>query len=290
MIIDAFNCGKSAVIPAEIKRVCSWSFAGNTELCEIQFLSSGTIIDEYAFRNCVGLKRIIDANGIVYGLTEFSSKDDPKLPEYIRKIFAECVNCFKVDKNGTLFESTGNIKNLALVRGIKAIRECVYKDCNLLSEITFCEDTESVGESAFENGKCLKAVHNAVGVKRIEALAFCGCQNLEEIELSGELRFIGKRAFEHCCNLRNIIIPEGVREIHERTFFRCKSLKRIVLPSTLETIEKEAFAFCTELEEVVFPDGLKAVDERAFAHCPKLTRCDIPKSAKIAGHAFEGGV
>ncbi len=289
MMIDAFNCGRSAEIPADIKRVCSWSFAGNTELCEIRFLGFGTMIDEYAFRNCVGLRRIIDAAGMVYELTGISSKDDPALPEFVRKIFAECVNCFKVDKDGTLFESTGNIKDLVFVNGIKAIGERVYKDCNLLSEITLCKDTEFIGESAFENGKCLKAVRNAVGVKRIEALAFCGCQRLEKIELSDSLRFIGKRAFEHCCDLQAIIIPEGVREIHERTFFRCKSLKRIVLPSTLEIVEKDAFAFCAELEEVVFPDGLKTVDEHAFAHCPKLIRYEIPKNAKIADNAFESG-
>lgn len=270
MIIDAFNCGKSAEIPVGIKRVCSWSFAGNTELQEAVFRSGSTIIDEYAFRNCVGLKRIIDENGTVYEMTGISSKDDPELPEFVRKIFAECVNCFKVDKNGTLFESTGNIKELAFVSGIRAIGERVYKDCNLLCEITLCAETETIGESAFENGKWLKTVKNAVGVRRIEALAFCGCQSLEEIELSDALGFIGKRAFEHCCNLRGIVIPEGVREIRERTFFRCKSLKKIVLPSTLEVIEKEAFAFCVELEEVVFPRGLKVVDERAFAHCPKL--------------------
>lgn len=290
MIIDAFNCGKSAEIPPEIKRVCSWSFAGNTELREVRFLGGRTIIDEYAFRNCVGLRRIIDDSGTVYEMTDIYSKDDPALPEFVRKIFAECVNCFKVDKNGTLFESTGNIKNLAFVNGIRAVGERVYKDCNLLREITLCAETETIGESAFENGKWLKTVKNAVGVKRIEALAFCGCQNLEEIELSDKPEFIGKRAFEHCCNLRSIVIPEGVREIHERTFFRCKSLMRIVLPSTLEVIEKESFAFCTELEEVVFPRGLKIVDERAFAHCPKLTQRDIPQNAKIADNAFEGGV
>lgn len=289
MIIDAFNCGMSADIPADIKRVCSWSFAGNTELREVIFRSVRTIIDEYAFRNCVGLRRVIDENGTVYEMTGISSKDDPELPEFVRKIFAECVNCFKVDKNGTLFESTGNIKNLAFVNGIKAIGERVYKDCNLLREIALCAETETIGESAFENGKWLKIVKNAVGVKRIEALAFCGCQSLEEIELSDKLEFIGKRAFEHCCDLRGIVIPEGVREIRERTFFRCKSLKYIVLPSTLEVIEKEAFAFCTELEEVVFPVGLKLVDERAFAYCPKLTRHDIPQNAKTADNAFEGG-
>lgn len=289
MLIDAFNCGEAADIPAEIKRVCSWSFAGNTELREVRFHGGRTIIDEYAFRNCVGLKRIIDENGTIYELTGISSKDDPALPEFVRKIFAECVNCFKVDKSGTLIESTGNIKNLAFVNGIKAVGERVYKDCNLLREITLCAETEAVGESAFENGKWLKAVRNAVGVKRIEALAFCGCQSLEEIELSDKLEFIGKRAFEHCCSLRGIVIPEGVRAIRERTFFRCKSLKRIVLPSTLEVIEKEAFAFCSELAEVVFPQGLKAVDERAFAHCPKLTRRSLPQSARLAGNAFEGG-
>lgn len=271
MIVDAFGCGNYADIPADIKRVCSWSFAGNTELAEVRFRGGRTAVDEYAFRNCAGLKRLVDENGAVYELTGISSKDDPGLPEYVRKIFAECVNCFKVDKNGTLFESTGNIKELALVSGIKAVGERVYKDCSLLREITLCAETETIGESAFENGKWLQAVRNAVGVKRIEALAFCGCQSLEEIELSDALEHIGKRAFEHCSRLRGIVIPEGVRVIRERTFFRCKSLKRIVLPSTLETVEKEAFAFCSELEEVVFPTGAVTVEERAFAYCPKLT-------------------
>lgn len=270
MIIDGASCGKTADISADIKRVCSWSFAGNTELREVRFLGGRTIIDEYAFRNCVGLKRIIDENGTVYRLADISSKDDPALPEFVRKIFAECVNCFKVDENGTLFESTGNIKNLAFVNGIKAIGERVYKDCNLLCEITLCAETEMIGESAFENGKWLKTVKNAFGVKRIETLAFCGCQSLEKIELSDKLEFIGKRAFEHCCNLQSIIIPEGIRVISERTFFRCKSLKRIVLPSTLEVIEREAFAFCSELEEVVFLNETITVEERAFAHCLKL--------------------
>ncbi len=289
MIIDAFNCGKSAEIPAEIKRVCSWSFAGNTELREVRFLGGRTIVDEYAFRNCVGLRRIIDESGKFYEMTGISSKDDLGLPEFVRKIFAECVNCFKVDDNGTLIESTGNIKNLAFVSGIKAIGARVYKDCNLLCDIALCTETEVIGESAFENGKWLKTVKNAVGVRRIEALAFCGCQNLEEIELSDKLEYIGKRAFEHCCNLRGIVIPEGVREIRERTFFRCKSLKRIVLPSTLEIIEKEAFAFCSELEDVVFPDGLKTVGERAFVHCPNLTQYRIPQNAGIDVGAFDGG-
>lgn len=270
MLIDGFNCGNSVEIPENIKRVCSWSFAGNTELREVKFLGDRTIIDEYAFRNCVGIKRITDKNGTAYELKNISSKDDPELPEYIRRIFSECVNCFKVDQSGTLFESTGNIKNLAFVNGIKAIGEGVYKDCNLLCEITLSSDTESIGESAFENGKWLKNVRNAVGVRRIEALAFCGCQSLENIELSNSLEFIGKRAFEHCCNLREILIPEGVREIRERTFFRCKSLKKIVLPSTLEIIEKEAFAFCTELEELIVPQKIKSIGENAFSNCPKI--------------------
>ncbi len=288
MIIDAFNCGSSAEIPANIERVCSWSFAGNVELREVKFYSGRTIIDEYAFRNCVGLRRIIDENGSVYEMTGISSKDDPTLPEFVRKIFAECVNCFKVDENGVLVESTGNIKNLAFVNGIKAVGERVYKDCNLLCEIRLCDETGSIGESAFENSKWLKKVGNAVGVKKIEALAFCGCQSLEEIELSNSLQYIGKRAFEHCCNLRGIVIPEGVSVIYERSFFRCKSLKKIVLPSTLEIIEKEAFAFCSELEEVIFPSGLKSIDIRAFAFCPKLSR-KTPQNVIIAENAFEGG-
>lgn len=262
MIIDAASCGEYAEIPAEIKRIISWSFAGNTELREIKLLGDKTAVDEYAFRNCINLRKISLADGTVYTLGKHDNA-----PDFVKKIFSECINCFKTDETGKLIESTGNIKNLVFPdegRTITSIGEGVYKDCNLLETIILSKDTTEIGTSTFENSKWLRRVENAVSIKRIGNLAFSGCQSLERIEVSDNLTEIGKRAFEHCCKLYEIIIPEGVTRIRERTFFRCKSLKKITLPSTLEYIENEAFAFCDNLENVTLSRNTR-VNESAFA-------------------------
>jgi len=263
LLTDAAECGEYIEIPAEIKRICSWSFAGNCKLKEIKFLGDRTVIDEYAFRNCIGLRKITLSDGNSYMLENINSADNIDIPCSVRKIFRECVNCFKTDNNGNLIESTGNIKNLVFINGIKSISDGVYKDCNLLESITLSDDTEEIGKNAFENSKWLRHVNNAVGIKKIGDFAFSGCQSLESIELSGKLKYIGKRSFEHCCMLEEIFIPEGITEIYERTFFRCKSLKKIILPSTLKNIGKEAFAFCDNLKHVVVYKNTY-IDENAF--------------------------
>ncbi len=262
MIIDAVSCGEYVEIPAGIRRIISWSFAGNTRLREIKLLGDRTAVDEYAFRNCINLRKISLADGMIYTLGEHDNA-----PDFVKRIFSECINCFKTDETGKLIESTGNIKNLVFPdegRIITSIGEEVYKDCNLLETIILSKDTTEIGRSAFENSKWLRKVENAAGIKRIGNLAFSGCQSLEKIEVSHNLTEIGKRAFEHCCKLHEIIIPEGVTRIRERTFFRCKSLKRIILPSTLEYVEKEAFAFCDNLENVIVSKNTQ-INESAFA-------------------------
>lgn len=270
LLLDASECGESIEIPREIRRICSWAFAGNDKLREIRFLSDQIIVDEFAFRNCFNVRKITMADGKTYILHDIHVRKDNTLPDLVRQIFTDCINCFKTDKEDNLLVSTGNIKNLIFVKGIKSIGKEVYKDCKLLESITLSEDTERIGNNAFENGKWLREVKNAIGVKEIGDFAFSGCQSLEKIELSDSLRILGKRSFEHCCMLKEIRIPEGVTEIKERSFFRCKSLKKVILPSTLKSIGKEAFAFCENLEEIVIPEGLETLGERAFAWCEKL--------------------
>lgn len=270
LLVEASECGETIEIPKEIRRICSWAFAGNDNLREIRFSSEQIIVDEFAFRNCFNVRKITMADGQTYTLHDIHVRKDDTLPDMVRQIFTDCINCFKTDEEDNLLVSTGNIKNLTFVKGIKSIGKEVYKDCKLLESITLTEDTERIGNNAFENGKWLREVKNAVGVKEIGDFAFSGCQSLEKIELSDSLRILGKRSFEHCCMLREILIPEGVTEIKERTFFRCKNLKKVTLPSTLKSIGKEAFAFCENLEEVVIPEGLETLGERAFAWCGKL--------------------
>ncbi len=271
LLIDAAKCGETAEIPENTERICSWAFAGNTELKELTLRNDRIIVDVFAFRNCINLKCIHFSDGKTYTLESYSDISDKEYPELVRQIFSECLNCFKLNADGVLEESTGNIKNLVFPKGIKAIASQVYMDCLLLESIVMSHDTASVGKSAFQSSKWLKSIKNADGIERIEAQAFSGCKSLESIDISDNLEFLGRRAFEHCCSLKEIHISDKISVIPERAFFRCKSLRKVVIPSSVRKIESQAFAFCSELSEVIFcnADDIEIADD-AFAWCDKL--------------------
>ena len=271
MLTDASGCGETAEIPEGIERICSWAFAGNTALRELTIKNSRAVIDVFAFRNCINLKCIHYSDGNTYTLEKYSDVTEKDYPETVRRIFSECMNCFKLSGDGVLTESTGNIKNLIFPGGIKEIADEVYMDCNLLESIVLSQETAVIGRSAFKNSKWLGSVSNAAGVESIGAQAFSGCRSLESIDLSDRLETLGKRAFEHCCELKEIHISDKLTVIPEKAFFRCKSLKRVVIPKSVKRIEPQAFAFCCGLEEVIFHDR-DSIDiaEDAFEWCDKL--------------------
>ena len=271
MLIDAAGCGETAEIPAGTVRICSWAFAGNTALRELILHDDRIAVDVFAFRNCMNLRCIRCADGSSYTLESVSDLTEKEYPELIRRIFTESLNCFKLDADGVLVESTGNLKELVFPRGIRAVGDQVYMDCHLLEHITFADDTEQIGKSAFKNSKWLQTAAHAGSIRQIGAQAFSGCRSLVRIDLSDALESLGKRAFEHCCSLGEIHISEQLSVIPERAFFRCKSLRKIVIPASVRQIESQAFAFCTELEEVIFcdRDSVQVADD-AFAWCEKL--------------------
>lgn len=270
LLIDAYACGETAEIPEETVRICSWAFAGNTALRKLILKKERVAIDAFAFRNCINLKTIQFPDGNIYTLERFSDVTEKAYPELVRRIFAECINCFKLNADGVLEESTGNIRELVFPDGIKAIGAQVYMDCNLLECIVLAPETGRIGKSAFKNSKWLRSVQHAGGVAEIEAQAFSGCRSLTSIDLSDALVSLGKRAFEHCCALQEIHISEHLTVIPERAFFRCKSLRKVVIPASVERIESQAFAFCSGLSEVVLCNPETQIADDAFAWCESL--------------------
>ncbi len=270
MLIDAACCGETAETGEDTERICSWAFAGNTELKELTLTNDRIAIDAFAFRNCINLKTIHHSDGNTYTLENCSDLADKEYPDIVRRIFTECINCFKLNENGVLEESTGNIKALVFPGGIKEIADQVYMDCNLLETIALSEDTEKIGRSSFKNSKWLRRVTNAGSITSIGAQAFSGCRSLESIDLSDSLVSLGKRAFEHCCELREIHISDRLSVIPEKAFFRCKSLRKVVIPDSVREIGSQAFAYCTELEQVIIGNTEIVIADDAFAWCDKL--------------------
>ncbi|MBP3753473.1 MAG: leucine-rich repeat protein [Lachnospiraceae bacterium] len=270
ILIDGAGCKGKVTIPASVKKIAGWCFAGNVDITHLVLPYEKLAIEALSFRNCINLKKITDHTGKEYVLENVADLSGTGFPELVKRIFSECINCFKLDDDHNLIESTGNIINLVFPQGIKSVGDDVYKDCHLLESIVLADDTEVIGKSAFENSKWLKTVKGASAVKSIGALAFSGCQSLESIDLSDAVEEIGSRCFEHCSNLKEIKISEGLERIPERAFFRCKSLKKITVPASVKVIEAESFAFCDGLEEVYVSDKTQVADN-AFAWCDNIS-------------------
>lgn len=269
VLIDSNKSIMEINIPDDIRIISEWAFANCLSLKKLTLNTSKVTVKGYAFRNCFNLKEIVTTKD--NRLYMFNSLHDihGDYPPLIRQIFSDCQNCFKTDENYKLIESTGNIVNLVLPEGITEIGEQVYAQSNLLTTCICSSTVTKIGNYAFEKCKWLISVKKMTHVTTIGDYAFSGCQRLESVEVSDMLRYIGKGAFEHCTSLKTICIPEGVTEISDRAFYRCCSLKALILPSTIERIGTEAFAFCTSLEKIYIPDRVK-IEQRAFAWCSQL--------------------
>ena len=265
VLLDGAGCMGEVIIPDGITRIASWCFAGNINITELVIPYDRIIIENLAFRNCINLKKITDRTGKEYVLENVSDLTQKDYPDQVRRIFTECINCFKLDGKGNLIESTGNITDLNFPEGIKSICGGVYKDCHLLESIRLSSDTAKIGRSAFESSKWLKSITNTSAVETLGALAFSGCQSLEYIDPLKSLEELGNRCFEHCSSLKEIQLSDRLEVIPERAFFRCKSLKNVYIPSSVQRIEAEAFAFCDSLEEVRISKDTE-VAETAFAY------------------------
>lgn len=281
MLLDGSGCAGDVTVPADIRLVCGWAFANGLDIESIRFESVGektmyyndiahmksqqhsyVRVEEYAFRNCINLRRLVMQDGTVVQFTGLADRER-ELPPLAKQAVMDSLNCFKTDEQGVLVECTGNISRLRLVYGITEIGEGAFQDGNLLTTITFPETVKKIGKRAFAGCKWLQEVRQAGGVECIEAHAFSNCGALRCVELSENLRQIGARAFENCTSLESIQIPEGVEEIPERAFYRCHSLQKIQLPSTLKRIGREAFAFCGAALEMQVSENVQ-VGERAF--------------------------
>lgn len=267
MLLDGSGCAGDVTVPEDVRLVCGWAFAGGLQIRKIRFLSERVRVEEYAFRNCIGLREMELADGSCVRFTGLADRER-SLPAPAGQAALDSLNCFKTDADGVLLECTGNISRLRLAHGITAVGDGAFEDGNLLTEATFPETVKRIGKRAFAGCKWLEEVKSADGVEEIQAQAFSGCGMLQRVELSEAFRRMGSRAFENCTSLREIRLPEGLEEIPERAFYRCHSLKYVRLPSTLKRIGREAFAFCRELSELPAPEGT-AVGERAFEGCGK---------------------
>ena len=128
MLLDGSASAGEVVIPAGIRLVCGWAFANGLDITGIRFpaigedLKNGLFqgsrhkyvqVEEYAFRNCINLRKMILPDGETICFTGLADRER-ELPPLAKQAVMDSLNCFKTDENGVLRECTGNISRIRL--------------------------------------------------------------------------------------------------------------------------------------------------------------------------------
>ena len=329
--IKAYTGHRKAVrIPASIRgktveRIARSAFEENVEINTLIIPNTVTVIEDNAFKNCLGLKYVESpvawsTNAGVwpfYGcvLSEFRVTGAP----------TEIPNSFFARPE---FSAMGKV---IIPETITSIGDNAFSGCSQLISLTtdgatrsvvFPTGLVSIGENAFLDCYNLTSIQFPHGLKTIGAHAFGNCSGLEsDLKIPDTVIYIGDYAFQECTGIKNVESPlawstnAGVWPFHRcalsefkvtgtpteipNSFFardEFSSLEKVIIPETITSIGNNAFNGCYLLtslstdgtaKSVRFPQNLVSIGDRAFSNCTGITSVEFPNGLKTIGdHAF----
>lgn len=228
------------------------AFSGNGVVEEIILPESIIEIQDYAFQDCVNLKKIeLPTNLQVLGSGVFLGcklLESIKIPEGITEI-----------KN--LFHGCRKLRYIHLPESLRVIGYGSFEGTSNLKEITLPDNLEEIGKRAFRYSQ------------------------IREISLPATLKKLGEEAFQSCLSLQELTIPEGIDKI-EGICDDCFELKKVTLPNSIRVIGFKSFYKCGNLREINLPEGLEEIGYNAFFDCINLTTLRFPDSLKEFHSAF----
>ncbi len=149
---------------------------------------------------------------------------------------------------------------------VKSVGYRAFRDCTLLTSITFASKNVSV----------------------IEEQAFSGCVKLTSISIPPYVKSIENYTFFECRNLESISFPDSLRTINQGAFKGCSKLKSLTFPGKLNTLDNNVFQGCSNVVSIQMNTSLNSIGNYCFEGCERLASIDLPYSVRSIGtHAFE---
>ena len=256
--------------------ILSKAFKNATNLHNVNFTSSITLIGESAFENCGAIKKeeVCEGRRSVY----ISKKD-------IHKTYQEGDTEYR-------YYTYGNGQE--------------YYELNIgyFNQENF-RDSYNKYDSDIEVVLCVPGANK----QKVYTHSYTG---LEDIDLSNNNRTVfGKNVFKGCINLKTVKLPTEMTEVPEGMFDNCfsnlygsddrtvSSLKRendtwyvglnkVEFPSKLKKIGVKAFYQCKNLElNNKLPESLEIIEKDAFSGCENIGKLNLPYNlVKIGNNAF----
>lgn len=259
-------------------------FNGLTNLKTFVMCDSISIVQNYAFSECINLENVTLSNGIALENFSYNAFYNTK---YLKDRTEPLIF-----KNSLVYIPTNIVAEYAIPNNVTSIGASAFANRTTLQKIIIPASVETIGDKAFEGCSNLKEVVFEVNNKITELgdLMFSSCYSLDTIDLTKltALAEIGNQAFERT-SISNVVIPSTVASIGSAAFMHVEVLsfeisgtpnKFVVIDNVLyEDVSSQGDGTSLKLlaypklktnELFVCPSNVSAISSGAFAGAGKL--------------------
>ena len=214
-----------------------------SDLTEVTIPQSVTSIGDYAFGECIHLKKLS------FGEKSFGENIETNIQTIGNYAFNHC----------------NDLESVTIPQSVTSIGKDAFRFCNNMKSLTINGAIESMGARAFAGCISLKTLSLGENIKRIGHFAFADCSSLTNVTIPQSVTSIGNYVFRYCTLLKNVTIPEKVTTIGLGTFSYCKQLEYIMLPAGLTSFQ-DSLEGCPDGCVIYYNNDEATADERFGSH------------------------
>lgn len=256
------NFDGKLIISKGITEIGFASFNLANKITGVEIPDSVTLISDYAFQYCKGLKKV-------------------KIPGSVKKIGVG----YNGYENCQTFNGCSNIETVVLEEGLEEIGGRVFNACSKVKEWKLPKSLKGIGPRAFQSIG-VEEFNIPENVEWIDA-TFISSSNLSRINVDSNNKYFtsvdGILFDKDSTRLikypekrdgSSYEVPDTVKTIDVNAFIACKNLQEITIADSVEKIGDSAF-YGSELKTINLGGGITNISNKPFYEAWNLTSINV---------------
>ena len=273
---------------------------------------SVSIIEDYAFENCVNITQVHIPDSITYiGTCSFRgclniSKIEVSSSNLKYKSENNC--CIESDNKKLLF----GCNNSVIPSSVLSIEDYAFYSLDKISSINIPESVESVGNYSFSKCASLKEVTVSGSVKKIGDYSFSDCGVLSYFKFDGNVIEDGISVFENNISLEKVLVnPSSIGwgdtfggcdvfidsdvflfiknengnsysiQAKDKNISGSVNIDATCLGKPVTTLGEESFSGCSKITSVNIPSSVTIIEKTAFNGCSGLETITVDQGNSV---------